>query len=505
MKHKNPHPNDLFLHACGTSNADMQGGIDFDGAHYPGPVELHRSAPPEGAVPLNTFLSRFRRLAGRDRLSPTTIKDALHTPAALYKAKYAARKTWITVDGNLLDLRGHYLAAKTTPAASFAAVRTRLRGRQLGHAVTKQVLDDALAMSGPEWITYYGGGRHRTFVYNGEQYPEHQGVTFHGIAAFLRTVGRYADRALIWNRMKSGWTLDDALVIPVDFNGDRTGSIYRITRVKTGQVYVGLTISSVEQRWAFHLSAVRHGSKTRLAQAIREDGPELFSVDIIESNIADMSALKAREIFWAAELGALGANGLNTAPPGQLGRRSGIRTQDGDETFHSDAERFRVLGARHGVPAYVAQARIKNNTPLPWKARTHSKNPEAGTEHFRRWLALRRRHPDGVDDRWVASFNDFLADTVPIPPGHHLVRPDASKPWGKGNFMWGTPKQRVEHQSGKPLSAWGVVYPSMEALAARFGFGVSTLKDRIRRQGLTVEAALELPLGRTSRRSARLP
>jgi hypothetical protein len=95
-----------------------------------------------------------------------------------------------------------------------------------------------------------------------------------------------------------------------------------------------------------------------------------------------------------------------------------------------------------------------------------------------------------------------MIDTMPIPPGHHLVRRNESKRWSKKNFQWLTAKQKVEHQHGKPVTAFGISYPSLQALATSFGIGTSTLKDRIRRQGLTVEAALEMPLGCTSRRSS---
>lgn len=503
MKHPKPHPSSPTTDTVGPSNPGIPGGIDFNGTRYLSAMELYQAALPGGKVkvPLNTFLSRVKRLAGRGDLTQATIEDALHMIPAAYKAKYATRKTIITVDGKKLDLHVRYLASTTPPAVSFATARQRLRSRHLAGSVTNQVLDDALTLPGPAWITFYGGGRHRGFVYTGELHPEHQGKPFHSITALLMTIGRYADRALIWNRIKGGWDLDNALAIPVDLTGDRLGLIYKITRIKTGQVYVGLTISSVEQRWAFHLSAASRGSQTRLAQAIREDGREGFSIVVVEQNIADPGTLKAREIHWVAELGALGAIGLNTAPPGNLGRRTGIRTQDGDDVFQSDAERFRVLGKRHGVPAHVAEARIRSGTPAPWTARKHSKDPEAGTGHYRRWLALLRRHPGGVDDRWASSYKNFMIDTMPIPPGHHLVRPDASQPWGRENFTWMTPRQKIEAQRGTKVVAFGIEHPSLEALAVKFNIGVSTLKDRVRRQGLAVEAALEIPVGRTPGKS----
>jgi hypothetical protein len=92
MKHKTPQPNGAVTDTLATLSADVHGGIDFSGTHYPGPVELYRSALPGTTVPLDTFLSRVRRLAGREHLSPATIEDALHMPPAPYKVKYRVRK-----------------------------------------------------------------------------------------------------------------------------------------------------------------------------------------------------------------------------------------------------------------------------------------------------------------------------------------------------------------------------------------------------------------------------
>ena len=106
--------------------------------------------------------------------------------------------------------------------------------------------------------------------------------------------------------MKAGWKLDDALSIPTDFATVRQGRIYQITREKTGQVYVGLTHSSVEQRWAFHQSAALRGASTKLAIAIRSNGPEGFNLEILEDNIDNPEELKKREVYWVERKGALG-------------------------------------------------------------------------------------------------------------------------------------------------------------------------------------------------------
>jgi len=55
---------------------------------------------------------------------------------------------------------------------------------------------------------------------------------------------------------------------------------------------------------------------------------------------------------------------------------------------------------------------------------------------------------------------------------------------------------------GKAVTIHGMEYPSLKAAAAAFGIGVSTLNDRMRRQGQSPEEAVGRPLGATSYRTS---
>lgn len=48
----------------------------------------------------------------------------------------------------------------------------------------------------------------------------------------------------------------------------------------------------------------------------------------------------------------------------------------------------------------------------------------------------------------------------------------------------------------------GTKYPSLKAVATKFGIGLSTLKDRLARQGRPIEEAIAMPLAATSYRRA---
>lgn len=60
----------------------------------------------------------------------------------------------------------------------------------------------------------------------------------------------------------------------------KTGSIYRITCLVTGKVYIGQTTVTVKRRWKRHLQA-SVSEDTKFYRAIRKYGEENFSVDKI--------------------------------------------------------------------------------------------------------------------------------------------------------------------------------------------------------------------------------
>jgi hypothetical protein len=167
--------------------------------------------------------------------------------------------------------------------------------------------------------------------------------------------------------------------------------------------------------------------------------------------------------------------------------------------FRSRKEAAEVLAERTGLAPHVIETRIRSGAPLPSAARRQSKHPEAGSIQFRRWLALLRRHSHDVEPAWVNDYDRFKSDVLPtFRSGLQLIRKDSSKPWGPENFEWVSVQQKVERTHGAKVRLYGVEYPSLKAVAELFGVGLSTLKDRIGRQGMTPEEAVAKPLGVTS-------
>ncbi|MEP7010807.1 MAG: GIY-YIG nuclease family protein [Acidobacteriota bacterium] len=445
-------------------------------------------------------MGRVRKLLQNSNLNDETLSEALYRTQNSYRKEHSVRKTWVKIEGQRVDLHSLYIRLKDKAAVSYRVFWSRVR-RNNSIPLDSERVEHALSLSESEWISFYGGGRHRNFVYLGDLYPELHGRSFHGISALLREVNRYSERSTIWSRLKAGWGLDTALSVPVSFATDRKGLIYKITRISTGQVYVGLTHGSLEQRWLFHTIAARNGATSQLAAAIRQDGSEGFIREVIEAGIDDAEVLSERERFWVETLAALGPAGLNTAKPGALGIRRGIATEVEGEEFRSITEAAHTIGNRKGLAPHVVASRLRTGQPIPNHARKKSKHPEAGSNLFRRWLALVRRHPHSVVASWLQNYDSFKADVgVSFLPGLQLVRIELRQPWGPGNTQWVTAQQKLEAIRGKRMVVHGVEFPSIKSVADAHAIGVSTLKDRLQRQGMSLEAAVELDLGQTSYR-----
>ncbi len=489
-------------------NSTLPSPLSHGGREYGGPTELYRELHSPPSVGLARFCSRLMRLNRRGLLTEEAIADALYLGVESFRQKYGTRKTWITSDDNVrVDLQAYFDAHRHRASVDYRVFWSRLsRFRHRLEALERELLEHALTLSSADWVSFYGGGRHRSFIYYGEVYSEHEGKRFHGISSFLKTIGRFSDRSVIWSRLKAGWPLELALTIPVDIPEASKGLVYKLTRIKTGQVYVGLTTSSLDQRWAFHVSAAERGATTRLSQAIRSDGREGFVREVIEDNVETSAVLREREAYWQEQLDARGPHGLNMATPGSLGNRRGHEVEYEGEKFASINQASRTLSTRTKVAAHVVERCLRSGIPILQNPRRRSTHPDAGSPLFRRWLALCRRYPDSVALEWRESFDRFKADVGPeAPVGGVLLRVDPSMQWGSGNWKWGTRQDKVEESHGTSQRVHGLLFASLKAVAFHYGLGVSTLKDRIGRQGLTVEEAVLVPLGVTSckRASAR--
>lgn len=305
------------------SNSKAPDVVRYGGKDHAGPASIYWSTERAPAVSLATFSARFLRLVKAGALSSENIDEALWLTAGEFRRKYGARRTLVEIDGQSTDIQAYYSAHSTEAVVNYRNFWQRVRALAKDNQLSGDTLSHALTLPAATWRSFYGGGRRKGFVYDGDEYPEQSGKHFHSVAALLHTLSRYEDRALVWSRLKAGWNLDDALSVPTAFASHRSGSIYRVIRRKTGAVYVGLTVTSVEQRWAFHVRRATEGSTSKLHMAIREDGAAGFDIDALETGIMDPLLLPAREAFWVERPGGPGRRfGSGGKPGGGFGGRS---------------------------------------------------------------------------------------------------------------------------------------------------------------------------------------
>lgn len=169
-------------------------------------------------------------------------------------------------------------------------------------------------------------------------------------------------------------------------------TIYAITCVPTGRVYVGMSTTSVRDRWRTHRSDLRCGRhKNRfLTAAWRKYGRSAFRFEILEQGAFDTVE---RERYWIVKLNAFAPVGFNFADPAdasvQCVKRFIVTTPRGRELEVTNLHRFcRENGLCSPAMSRVVAAHMPSYKG--WKAR-HADMPKEAWERKIQVLLRRRR------------------------------------------------------------------------------------------------------------------
>lgn len=94
--------------------------------------------------------------------------------------------------------------------------------------------------------------------------------------------------------------------------------LYVVTNTLNGKQYVGLTMTSLEQRLKQHFAATRRGRKSAFANALRKYGVAAFTISLIRSDAHSYAALQLQEVEEIERRDTI-RNGYNTAKGGAIG------------------------------------------------------------------------------------------------------------------------------------------------------------------------------------------
>jgi hypothetical protein len=133
----------------------------------------------------------------------------------------------------------------------------------------------------------------------------------------------------------------------------------------------------------------------------------------------------------------------------------------------------------------------------------HRTHGETGTREYCSWQAMKRRCLDPknnrypshggrgikVCERWLASFENFLADMKGRPAGTSLERIDNDGDYGPGNCRWATPIEQSSNTRSAKLETINGITDTHAGWARRAGISAATLCKRLKR-GWSFEKAL---------------
>jgi group I intron endonuclease len=155
------------------------------------------------------------------------------------------------------------------------------------------------------------------------------------------------------------------------------GTIYRITNIHNGKIYIGQTVRSINSRWVRHKrDAIKKNSSLAIHGAIRKYGIKNFKIEIVEE-CKSLKEMNDREIFHIKHLNSMYPNGYNLTPGGY-------------NTVHSQETRDKISKALKGKPSPNKGKKQKKSTI---RKRTESLRGKKLSDKHKEKLSMAKKKP----------------------------------------------------------------------------------------------------------------
>jgi hypothetical protein len=206
-------------------------------------------------------------------------------------------------------------------------------------------------------------------------------------------------------------------------------------------------------------------------------------------------------------------------PPIQVGDRFGRLAVTGERLDSRGQHSTRPCLCDCGTRIAVSERKLKSGgrascgclqreAAARSSAKYCKKHGASFTLEYRRWDSMKRRcrdpktigyaHYGGrgikVCERWLNSFEAFLADMGPCPsPKHSVDRIDNEGPYSPENCKWSTATEQQRNKSNNRMHTREGETLTVAEWCERFGISQSTVSSR-ERGGWSLDRALETPV-----------
>ena len=185
------------------------------------------------------------------------------------------------------------------------------------------------------------------------------------------------DQRLVFSRLRRDWSLKEALGIiprtPNVLTPTQEAYVYQIQDLLSLKLYVGVTVNSIEDRFAQHnYSSTSRSKKGSLQAAIYEDGSENFELKLLE--VTELQYLSSKEKHWISVKSSASPRGYNLTSGGAgIGRRYKSEATLDEKRYSSTSD----IARSKGIKPATLQARLRTMTLEEALSKPFRKSPRS--------------------------------------------------------------------------------------------------------------------------------
>lgn len=368
------------------------------------------------------------------------------------QVKYIKISNKITIvclkHGAFEQIAGNHLRGSNCPECSKLSIVEAQFGFEYQGIQYRSIKDACQKLNKDYWSVVKrldsGWTKEEAFEDKPRQDPRHflkvNGVAYNGIQDAVRKLNAPVSAATVRRRLEKGMSIEEALLTPPKLGYDN-GIIYLITNVLNGKQYIGLTTTSLQERWARHKDQALSKKASLVHKAIAEDSQENFTIKTID-RASSIKELKTKERYCINALNTLAPSGYNVTLGGEIGGSPGKPTRlPGDSTLYPSVKAAALaLAKREGISEEAAEKRIHTGRIEVKKPHGMSK-----TRIYKCWdrVAHQVTNPNCKDydgamlcDQW-RTFTNFYQDMgKSYKDGYTLKRIDSNLPYCASNCKW---------------------------------------------------------------------